>query len=142
MDHRRLFFEGAAVAGIAFWQEVSHCYKMVVSCSRGAEALFTANDFADYVAASDDGRYIVGLSNSGSENTFRSRDSRGKVIVRKTHFLGRNYRVGLHYCSESVTNVRDWFDGKHPDVRFQFKDGKLVQVAVRSCEGKELYLLD
>jgi len=114
---------------------------MILSCSRGSEALFTVADFADYVAASDDGRYIVGLSNRGSENAFWIRDSHGKVIKRKTHFLGTHYCLGIHYCSESVTNVREWFDGKHPDVRFQFKDGKLVQVVVRGCDGKDLRLL-
>jgi hypothetical protein len=99
------------------------------------------NDFADYIAASEDGRYIVGLSNRGSENAFWIRDSRGKVIERKTHFLGPHYWSGIHYCSKSVTNVREWFDAKHPDVRFRFKDGKLVQVAVRGCDGKDLHLL-
>jgi len=31
---------------------------------RGTETLFTVSDFADYVAASDDGRYIVGFVES------------------------------------------------------------------------------
>jgi len=114
---------------------------MILSCSRGADPLFTASDFADYIAASDDGQYIVGLSNRGSENAFWVRDTRGNVIQRKTHFLGPDYWRGIHYCSESVTNVREWFDGKAPDVRFQFRDAKLVQVAVRSCDGKDLRLL-
>jgi hypothetical protein len=114
---------------------------MILSCSRGAEALFRVDDFADYVAASDDGRYIVGLSNRGSENAFWIRDSHGMLIERKTHFFGTHYWLGIHYCSESVTNVREWFDAKHPDVRFQFKGGELVQVVVRGCDGKDLHLL-
>src|ERR1035438_7022713 len=90
-------------------------------------------------------------------------DSHGKVIARKTHFRGTYYWKGIHYCSESVTNVREWsgtyywkgihycsesvtnvrewFDGKSPDVRFQFKDGKLVQLVVRGCDGKDIELL-
>ena len=126
---------------IACRQEVRQCNNMVLSCRRGSETLFTVNDFADYVSASDDGRYIVGLSNRGSENAFWIRDSRGRVIERRTHSLGLHYWIGIHYCSESVTNVREWFDGKHPDVRFQFKDGKLAQVVVRGCDGKDLQLL-
>jgi len=122
-------------------QEVRQCNKMILSCSRAGKALFTVDDFADSVAASDDGRYIVGLSNRGSENAFWIRDSQGKVITRKTHFLGMHYWYGIHYCTESVTNVREWFDGKRPDVKFRFENGKLLQVTVRSCDGKELRLL-
>jgi hypothetical protein len=48
----------------------------------------------------------------------------------------------MHYCSESVTNIREWFDEKHPDVRFQFKENKLAQVTVRSCDGKDIRLLE
>lgn len=114
---------------------------MLLTCRRGAENLFTVEDFADYLAASDNGRYLVGLSNRGSVNAFWIRDSSGKVIEHKTHFLGTHYWLGIHYCSQSVTNVREWFDAKNPDVRFQIKDGKLVQVLVRSCDGKDLHLL-
>lgn len=126
---------------IACRQEVRQCRNMILSCSRGTETLFTVSDFADYVAASDDGRYIVGLSNRGSENAFWIRDSQGRIVERKTHSLGPHHWLGIHYCSESVTNVREWFDAKRPDVRFQFKDGQLVQVVVRSCDGRDLRLL-
>jgi hypothetical protein len=122
-------------------QEVRDCKRMILSCSRGTKSLFTVDDFADYIAASDDGQYIVGLSNRGSENAFWIRNSQGEVIERKTHLLGTHYWLGIHYCSESVTNVREWFDREHPDVRFQLRNGKLVQVEVRSCDGKDLRLL-
>ena len=123
-------------------QEVRQCTTMHLSCSRGSESLFTVSDFADYIAASEDGQYIVGLSNRGSENAFWIRESRGRVLVRKTHFTGKNGSQGIHYCSVSITNIREWFDSKHPNVRFQFKDGKLVQVMVRSCDGKDIHLLN
>jgi hypothetical protein len=126
---------------LACRQEVRQCNTMILSCSRGGKTLFTVDDFADFVAASDDGRYIVGLSNRGSVNAFWIRDSQGKVIDRKTHLLGAHHWSGIHYCQESASNVREWFDRIHPDVRFQFKDGKLAQVSVRSCDGKELHLL-
>lgn len=122
-------------------QEVRHCSTMILSCSRGAEALFTVNDFADYIAASDDGRYIIGLSNHGSENAFWIRDSSGKLMERRTPNSGAYYWPGIHYCSESVTNVREWSDVERPDVRFQFQDGELEQVVVRGCDGKDLRLL-
>jgi len=114
---------------------------MILTCTRGTEKLFSVNDFADYIAASDDGRYIVGLSNRGSVNAFWVRDSRGNVMERKTHNLGLHYWIGVHYCSESVTNVSQWFDEQHPHVRFQFSDGRLVQVTVRGCDGKDVHLL-
>jgi len=126
---------------IACRQEVRNCTKMTLTRSRGTETLFTVNDFADYIAASTDERYILGLSNRGSENAFWIRDTHGNVIERKTHDLGVNHWWGIHYCSESVTNVREWFDAKQPDVRFEVKNGKLVQVTVRSCDGKDLHLL-
>jgi hypothetical protein len=126
---------------IACRQEVRQCKNMILSCSRGAEPLFTVSDFADYIAASADGRYIVGVSNRGSENAFWIRDSQGRMIERKTHSFGLHHWWGIHYCEESVTNVREWFDKADPAVRFQFADGKLIQVLVRSCDGKDLYLL-
>ena len=58
---------------IACRQEVRYNY-MKLTCSRGSETLFVADDFADYIAASEDGRYILGLSNRGSENAFWIRD--------------------------------------------------------------------
>ena len=122
-------------------QEVRECHKMTLSCSRGAELLFTASDFADYVATSDDGRYIVGLSNRGFTNAFWVRDPNGNVIAQKSHVRGPHYWSGIHYCAESVTNIREWFDPIHPNVRFHLKNGNLVQVTVRSCDGKDLQLL-
>jgi hypothetical protein len=115
---------------------------MILSCSQGAESLFTLRDFADYIAASPDGQYIVGLSNRGSENAFWIRDSHGKVIERKTHAFGLHQWWGIHYCNESVTNIREWFNKADPAVRFQFANGKLMQVLVRSCDGKDLHLLN
>jgi hypothetical protein len=114
---------------------------MTLTCRRGDGQLFVVDDFADFIAASDDGRYIVGLSNRGSENASWIRTSDGRLLKRKTHAVGRNNWVGLHYCSETVSNVREWFDEKQPNVRFQIESGKLMQVTVRSCDGKDLHLL-
>lgn len=124
---------------IACRQEVRQCGTMILSCSRGSEALFVVNDFADHIAASGDGRYVVGLSNRGSENAFWIRDASGKILHRKTH--SPEFPGGLHYCRISISNVREWFDAKNPNVRFQVKDGELVQVTVRGCDGRDLQLL-
>ena len=118
-------------------QEVRQCWNMTVTCSRGSDVLFTANDFADVIAATEDGRYIVGLSNRGSENAYWVRDSQGRAIASRKHSGG----AGIDYCRESVTNVREWYDGKRPDVRFEVRGGRLVQVLVRGCGGKDVPLL-
>ena len=110
---------------------------MTLSCRRGSEDLFTANDFADVISASEDSRFIIGLSNRGSTNAFWIRDSKGRVIARRTHSISWDF----HDCTESVTNVREWFDEKNPAVRFQLNNGKLSQVVVRGCDGKDLELL-
>jgi hypothetical protein len=125
---------------LACRQEVRDCYKMTLTCSQGDKTLFKVDDFADAVAMSEDGRYIVGLSNRGSKNAFWIRDRQGKLITWKTHNFSLHYWLGIHYCRYSVTNVREWFAEKQPDVKFQFKDGKLSQVSVRSCDGKEVQL--
>ena len=83
-------------------QEVRDCNRMSLTCSRGSRKLFTVEDFADYIAASDDSRYIVGLSNRGSVNAFWIRDSAGKLIEWKTHSLGAHHWKGVHYCMESL----------------------------------------
>lgn len=126
--------------GIDCTQTVS-CNSMNLNCRRGANVLFTVKDFADYIAVSDDGAFIAGLSNRGSENAFWIRNSHGDILNRKTHSLGPYYWRGVHYCAESVSNVREWFDANDPRVRFQIANGKLIQVVVRSCDGRDVPLL-
>lgn len=126
---------------IACRQEVRQCKNMILSCSRGAESLFTVSDFADHIAASEDGQYIVGLSNRGLVAAFWIRNLHGRVIGRKMNSPNWNPWRGVHYCAQSVTNVREWFDNRNPNVRFHFSDGKLLQIAVRGCDGNDVRLL-
>lgn len=37
------------------------------------------------------------------------------------------------------SDVREWFDKDHPDVRFRFEGGKLSNVTVRGCDGREFF---
>jgi hypothetical protein len=126
---------------IACRQEVRQCKKMILSCSRGTEPLFTVGAFADYIVASEDGQYIVGLSNRGAVDAFWIRNLNGKVIERKMNSPSANAWREVHYCAESVTNMREWFDIKNPNVRFQFAGGRLAQVVVRGCDGSDVHLL-
>ena len=48
------------------------------------------------------------------------------------------YRDGIRFCRMSVTNVREWFDEKRPDVIFRFDGYKLTNVSVRGCDGREV----
>jgi len=122
-------------------QEVTDCKKMILTCTRGSQQLFTVNDFADFIAVSDNGNFVVGLSNRGMGNLFWIRDDKGRLVQRRTDYYSLHYWPGVHYCSMSVTNVREWFDAKHPDVRFRFANTKLRQIIVRGCDGKEVPLL-
>jgi hypothetical protein len=63
------------------------------------------------------------------------------------YFWLRNYageKINLspvtpfHFCRMSVSNVRQWFDEKHPDVTFGFDGDKLSKVSVRGCDGREV----
>jgi hypothetical protein len=126
--------------GIDCTQTVS-CNSMNLSCRRGANVLFAVKDFADYIAVSEDGAFIVGLSNRGSENAFWIRNSHGDILNRKTHSLGPYNWHGVHHCAESTSNVREWFDANDPRVRFQIANGKLIQVTVRGCDGRDAQLV-
>jgi hypothetical protein len=79
------------------------CNRMSLTCRRGANVLFTVKDFADYIAVSEDGAFIVGLSDRGSEKAFWIRNSHGDILSRKTHLIGPHYWIGVHYCAESVS---------------------------------------
>jgi hypothetical protein len=109
--------------------------KMTLTCSREGKTLFVADDFADVIAASDDGRYIVGFSSRPYDNLFWIRDAQGKMLDYRSFWSGPHQYSGVHYC---VTG--GWFNQTDPDVKFQIKDGKLMQVTVNSCDGKELRL--
>ncbi len=101
--------------------------------------LFNVEDFADYIAVSDDGAFILGLSNRGSENAWWIRNPKGKILYSGKHSPGD--WSSLHYCQESITNIREWFDAGQPNVRFQVLNGKLSKVLVRGCDGKDIPLL-
>ncbi len=109
--------------------------KMSLTCSREGKMLFVANDFADVIAASDDGQYVVALSSRPYVNQFWIRNALGKMLDYRSPWSGPNHFTGVHYC---VTG--GWFSKTQPDIKFQIKDGKLMQVTVNGCDGKEIRL--
>jgi hypothetical protein len=110
------------------------CYQDVslLSCKLGDKTLFHVDAFADHLAVSDKGQYIVGLSNRGGVPLFWLRNFDGEEI-------GLIPVSEIGFCKESVTNVRQWFDEKTPEVTFQFNDDRLTNVIVRGCDGKEVF---
>ena len=141
--------------GVTCEQQVS-CRDQILRCTARGEALFEVHDFADTVALSPDGQYLVGLSNMGSKDAFWIRSRDGTLRDYKPHHDGDllvpdgkgghhkappHTQLKIHYCLESVTNVRQWYDAEHPHIRFTVRDGQLVQVIVRGCDGKDVSLL-
>jgi hypothetical protein len=105
-----------------------------LSCKLGDKTLFDVHAFADHLAVSDKGQYIVGLSNRGGVPLFWLRNFDGEEIA-----LMPVSKIG--FCEKSVSNVRRWFDDKGPEVTFQFNDDRLTKVIVKGCDGQEVVFL-
>jgi hypothetical protein len=116
-----------------------NCRNASLVCKHGDKRLFALRAFADHLAVSDKGPYIVGLSNRGiypdlgepQLPQFWLRDFDGKE-------MDLTPVSTIHFCHMSATNVREWFDAKEPDVSFLFSGDSLTEVAVRGCDGREV----
>lgn len=148
-----VFIQSSAIADIVSWkcsyqpqthkieniqcnQSINDCSSQELICTENDEVLFKVSDFADHISVSDDHQYIVGLSNKGMTSAYWIRDRNGRVIKHRKHS-----KLFLHYCRESVTNIQEWFNEKEPNVRFILSQGKLRQVIVQGCDGKDINLL-
>jgi hypothetical protein len=124
-----IFKPAALSAGPLSCHQTMACDRKHLSCRLGDRPLFDAHAFADRLAVSDKGQYIVGLSNRGMVPLYWLRNFGGKE-------LGLVPVSAIHFCRRSVTNVREWFDEKNPDVTFQFDGDKLSNVTVSGCDGR------
>jgi hypothetical protein len=61
------------------------------------------------------------LSNGGVQPSFRLRNFSGELI-------GLMPAAAIHFCSMSVTNLREWFDKNNPGVSFRFESDKLHRI--------------
>jgi hypothetical protein len=107
-----------------------------LTCRQGDRTLFAVDAFADHLAVSDSGRYIVGLSNqqmtsAGEVPLFWLRNLQGETLKLEPV-------APLRFCKMSVSIVREWFDEKHPDVTFHFDEDRLLSVTVRGCDRREV----
>ncbi len=89
------------------------------------------------VVASPDGLLIVGLSNRGIPDSAAAVFSLdGALLLIANHDAG-----ALNYCKESVTLVREWYDGDDPDVHFG-APAEPGAITLRDCRGERLTLLE
>ena len=90
-----------------------------------------------HIAASKDNKTFVGISNDGlPETSLIVFTSEGALTVWANH-----YQLPLHYCSESITRVRQWFDDENPNLHFVYnEDTKIKDIIVNGCDGKEIRL--
>ena len=89
----------------------------VVEISKGDELLsrIVGAGFDDF-AISPGESIFVGISNGGYPDTaYLAIDKDGKLLLFKRHMLDMSL-----YCEFSVSSVREWYNGKSPDI--QFKD--------------------
>jgi hypothetical protein len=118
-------------AGALTCRQTADCRNKSLTCKQGDKTLFTWDAFADHLAVSDKGQYIVGLSNRGVHPLFWLRNFSGDLIDLAPI-------SAIHFCRESVTNVREWFDADRPDVTLMFEGGRLSNVIVRGCDGRDV----
>ncbi|HEX2598337.1 MAG TPA: hypothetical protein VHL05_06165 [Terriglobales bacterium] len=112
---------------------------------QGSKRVATYPGFhAQEVFASTDRQYFVAVSNLGySKYAFAILNRDGTVLYSKPHDTGE-----LHYCQESVSNLRYWLNPETANVRFEYgrdATGQLVNeslksVEVRGCDGKNVVL--
>jgi hypothetical protein len=126
-----VFTPTTLTAGPLTCRQTVECRRQSLTCRQGDKTLFTVDAFADHLAVSDNGQYIVGLSNRGMVPLYWLRNSSGEQI-------NLTPASGFRFCLRSVTNIRQWFDEKRPDVTFRFDGDKLTQVTARGCDGHEV----
>jgi hypothetical protein len=91
----------------------------------------------EHLVASPDKRIFVGISNSGLPGTaLLVLDRRGALLVERKHDPQL-----FDYCERSDTLVRRWYDGAHPELRFERDaNGDRPRLSVRGCAGQRIDL--
>jgi hypothetical protein len=98
------------------------------------------NIWFEQVFPSPDRRLFVGLSNRGIPGTaVVIFDRHGAISLLASHGIAQ-----FHYCDESVTLVRCWYDEKNPDVKFPPTTGSTGTsgITLRDCLGQTVDLGD
>ena len=92
-----------------------------------------------HIAASKNNDLFVGISNEGIPGTsLVIFDSKGNLRIEAKHFY-----LPLHYCEQSITLVRKWYDDKNPNLHFIYEEsGKVKDMVVNGCDGEEIKIID
>jgi len=95
----------------------------------------------DDLAIAPDESYFVGISNSGHPGiAYLIIDALGNVRALQRH------TTRLHYCEQSISVVRQWYDPENPDIQFETAgDGdnrRVIQISIMGCAGDRIQLLD
>lgn len=91
----------------------------------------------EQVYASPGNAYFLGVSNRGLiRQAYVIFDRNGQILRIQPHDPRE-----VHYCSLSVTLIREWYNKDEPDVRFIVVDGKLKDVRISACDGTRVSLL-
>ncbi|OFA01063.1 hypothetical protein DUGA2_43950 [Duganella sp. HH101] len=90
---------------------------------------------------SPNGEAVVGLSNGGWPGTAAIIfDRRGRVLLLVEHGLAE-----FDYCSQTSTFIKEWYDGKDPQVKFPIFDTRktpIPGITLKDCHGQTVDLLD
>lgn len=90
---------------------------------------------------SPNGEAFVGLSNGGWPGTAAIIfDRRGRVLLLVEHGLAE-----FDYCSQTSTFIKEWYDGKDPQVKFPIFDirkNPVAGITIKDCHGQTVDLLD
>jgi hypothetical protein len=91
----------------------------------------------EQIFASPDNAYFLGVSNRGLvQPAYVIFDRNGRILKAQPHDPRK-----VHYFAMSVTLIRKWYDSEKPDPRFDVVDGKLKDVSINGCDGKQVCLL-
>lgn len=104
--------------------------------------LLQLNDAAfDAFYPSPNGEAFVGLSNGGWPGSAAIIfDRRGRILLLVEHGF-----ANFDYCSQTSTFIKEWYDGKDPQVKFPIFDTRktpIPGITLRDCHGRTVDLLD
>ena len=80
------------------------------------------------------GQFAIGVSNSGlyDEHAYVIFDKYGKIIASTPHDA-----EAIHYCDQTVTIYKYWYDSRNPNVEFAVDpDGSLHSIRINGCKER------
>jgi hypothetical protein len=111
-------------------------------CYVRQKRILKIDKYSESVFASNNSKYFVGISNIGVyPSAFWVIDNSGHLIAEENHDT-KQIKKSLSYCEQTISIKREWADLKDPNISFDFKDNKLVDITLNGCDGKRIKLSD